>query len=864
MFYKLDELRALVSATKPAFICVTESWLTSDISDDLVRIRGYEAFRNDRCDDPSDTRRGGGTIIYCSSSLRASVVCVPQSCHKPHGIECNFIKFTDFDSSLAFMFCLYIPPNLNSETFAAVQDYIVNCLDYVLNTFPEASLYVCGDFNRYDMSFFDDQFNLSNIVSLPTFGNNVLDKFFCFQHVANYFSVKTAPPLGSAIFAHNIVFVSRHGSKINEKLSPQKVFDLRESNVSAFRKKIAAADWSFLLKSHDIYECIYSFYDILQESLSIIPVSYVYVTPKTKPWITPVIIDLINKRWAAYKAKNFSLYNHYKAKVKTEIIKSKKIWCNRMCKSSKGIWSIVNDVRGKDNVHSSHSLFSLFSDPVNAVETINLNFSRFFTESDSFPLLPVNHQENFEICSERSIFDLLINLRTDKACGSDGVNPIFLKTCADVICRPLSHLINLSFQQGVFPNVWKMADVCPIPKSRPVNIDQLRPISLLPTVSKICERSILNKFSESLLNFYDNCQFAYRPKSSTTCALVTLHETVLDFLDNIDVGAVRVITFDMSRAFDRIPHHMLLSCLSSLDMCHCNLFVNWTNSYLSNRQQRIKLGNFKSSPSHVSSGVPQGSILGPILFAIYFSSYKPSDVKIRVIKYADDITFIVPVYKTSFDDMSRTNAVVLSFEKWCENHGMSINFTKTKVLNVNFSHSPLLAIRAFDNVRVLKILGLHFNAKLTWLDHFNFVTRKASPRLYILRILKPLLSHDNLVIVFYALVQSILDYASSLFINAPAYLESKFLSICKRAFRVIHGHDVKSCNECDILNFHSRRKFLAMKLFDDALSSHAHVLHNLLPPFSHRSNRLVLPFARTKRKSDGFVFTCSKLYNERL
>ena len=256
--------------------------------------------------------------------------------------------------------------------------------------------------------------------------------------------------------------------------------------------------------------------------------------------------------------------------MKTEIIKSKKICCDKMCKSCKGVWSVVNNVRGKDDVRSSDDLFSLFSDPVTAVETINSNFSRFFTKSDNFPLLPINREKKIDICSDRSIFNLLSSLKTDKACGSDGVNPIFLKVCADILCQPVSHLINLSFKQGVFPTAWKVADVCPVPKSRPVDKDQLRPISLLPTVSKVCEKSILNVFSENLLHHYDNYQFAYRPKSSTTCALITIHDAVINFLDDINVGAVRVITFDMSRAFDRISHHMLLSYLSTLDMPHRN------------------------------------------------------------------------------------------------------------------------------------------------------------------------------------------------------------------------------------------------------------------------------------------------------
>ena len=371
-------------------------------------------------------------------------------------------------------------------------------------------------------------------------------------------------------------------------------------------------------------------------------------------------------------------------------------------------------------------------------------------------------------------------------------------------------------------------------------------------------------YSESLLRYYDNCQFAYRPKSSTTCALISIHEMLLNFLDDVNVGAVRMIAFDMSRAFDRIPHDMLLSCLSSLDVPSCNYFVNWINSYLSNRQQRVKLGNFKSSTSRVCSGVPQGSILGPLLFSIYFSSYKPFDVKSRSVKYADDVTLIVPVYKNFFDDMSVINAEVKFFESWCKSHKMSINLTKTKVLNINFSNNPLNPLPIFDNVSVIKVLGLYFNRKLTWSDHFNFVVKKASSRLYVLRVLKPLLNHDELVVVFYALIQSVLDYASSLFLNTQVYLNSKFVSLCKRAFRIIHGHAVYTCNTCNILDVQSRRQLLAMKLFNDALSSSAHVLHNLLPRVSNRSNRLILPHARTKRKIDGFVFTCSKLYNENL
>ena len=193
IFYKFDELCALVSGTKPSIICITESWLTPDVSSDLLIIFGYILFRNDRQDDSSDTRRGGGTLVYVHLSLCPALVDVPFHLCKPRGIECTIVKFNDIESSLAFMLCLYVPPGLRSDSFQAVKQFIIDCLDCFLCEKPNATLYLCGDFNRYDMSFLDDHFNLTNIVSTPTFGNAVLDKFFCAEAATDTFSVTVGP-----------------------------------------------------------------------------------------------------------------------------------------------------------------------------------------------------------------------------------------------------------------------------------------------------------------------------------------------------------------------------------------------------------------------------------------------------------------------------------------------------------------------------------------------------------------------------------------------------------------------------------------------------------------------------------------------
>jgi len=364
-----------VSATKPSFICVTESWLTPEISDAMIQITGYSFFRNDRRESSTDRRRGGGTITYASLCLRASPIVFPTCYIKPSGIECNFVKFVDFDHRLAYLLCLYIPPGLKSDVFLDLKQYVIDCLDYILSTNPEAILFICGDFNQYDLSFLFTHFELSNIVNLPTFGNNTLDKFFCQELLSQSFSVETAPPLGNAVHAHNIVFISRNVQPKHNSFHLQKVYDLRESHVSAFRRRIVSADWSSLLLCNDVQQCVDYFYDIFNYSLSVIPISFVKITPKTKARISPVIIDLINKRWSAYRAKNFPVFDNYKRKVKSEILKSKRLWSQKMCNSPKGFWSVVSDVSGKA-VHSPNEITSLFDNPTCAAESVNLDFCK--------------------------------------------------------------------------------------------------------------------------------------------------------------------------------------------------------------------------------------------------------------------------------------------------------------------------------------------------------------------------------------------------------------------------------------------------------------------------------------------------------
>ena len=870
LLYKMDEMRALVTILKPTFICITETWLTPDITSDLVSIPGYTIFRNDRRDDTSDNRRGGGTLIFASYAVRPVNVdtdfkSVPN-CHtrveKPRGIECNLIKF--YDPNISYLMCIYIPPALSAETFSLFENYIVNIFDYLLNDTPNADIFVSGDLNRYDFSFLTRLFDVSNIVKEPTFGNAILDKFYCNSGLLNTFNAKCIPPLGVTLHSHKIVLVSKNITKNRNGVHLQRVLDLRKSHMTAFRNSLLRADWSPLYSSKDPETSTAHLYNILSQAMSKIPVSYVKFKNSTKPWITPVLLDLINKRWFAYRNKNFQLYRHYRDKVKEEIIKSKKIWSANMCRTYKGVWSVVNDTRGTKSKTSVDQIVSLFSSPLEAAESVNAVFMKSFVTSHSYTRSSIETDSVPDICDKDAVFSLLSSLKTNKSPGSDGIYPTLLKASADVISKPLSYIFNLSFSRGIVPAVWKLADICPIPKVTPVVRDKFRPISLLPVMAKLLEEVVLRQYRAEFVGFYDSAQFAYRPLSSTVCALVHFHDDILKYLEDPEVVALRVLCFDMTHAFDCVPHDLLLKRISQLPFTHVEALVNWLHSYLYGRRQQVKLGCTRSSIVNVTSGVPQGSLLGPYLFALYMSTYTPVNPNVRVMKYADDISLLIPVYRNNPNDTHQPLSEVSMFQSWCDKYHMLINHEKTKVMHVNFSKVPVQCLQDYETVTHVKILGLIFNCKLTWSNHFDYIIACISKRLYVLRILKCVLTHDQLVIVYNSIVRSLFDYASPVFLNPGSLQESRLNQVCKRAFKIIHGFDSHNCERCDFFNIHERRQYLALRLFRNALANPDHVLHSILPRISHRSKRLILPHVTTSRRLNGFVFSCATMHNSSL
>ena len=576
------------------------------------------------------------------------------------------------------------------------------------------------------------------------------------------------------------------------------------------------------------------------------------MTAKDKPWMTPLLKDLITQRWNAFRSKNFVEYNRLKKKCKDYLTSCKKSWYEREKMVSRNPWAVVKEARGKGSVNSLKSLVSQFPDSKTGTDAINEQLSKNFTKAKGFNLA-INDDDWCPLIDTSTVCNFLENIQSKKATGSDGIPNRFYKIAAPFICEPLCHIINTSVFERKVPSAFKQCLVSPIPKSTPADIDNLRPITLLSVPNKLLEHHVLSSVKPLILPLFPSTQFAYKPKSDTTSALISIHDYLTSQLDKSNVNACILISYDFSKAFDSVSHEILLTKLLKLNLP--SGFVIWLRSYLTNRTQRTRVLNVISSPCQVTSGTPQGSLLAPYLFVLYCQDIKPLCNNTHISVYADDISEIVCLYSGETIN-AFVNRIIAEFEhivSWSHDHDMSVNKTKTKGMVVpkrgQNIHADMLPL-PFSIVNELKLLGVIFSPNLSWYPHFTSLYCRCSKRLYILRVLKTTLSHDDLWLVYDSLIDSLLLYAAPLFGELSAGSTSVAARIFRRARKIICPKYCCCSFSSDDRHFSRRHK--ALLTFKLKACAPDHPLREIMPICSNRSGRLIVPCAKTNRRRNCF------------
>ena len=360
------------------------------------------------------------------------------------------------------------------------------------------------------------------------------------------------------------------------------------------------------------------------------------------------------------------------------------------------------------------------------------------------------------------------------------------------MCEPtLIHCI----RSGKFPTSWKLAKVNPLYKGGAKDgINNYRPISILPTLSKLIEKFI-QKHLMAYLNSFDvlhKYQSGFRSGHSTETALILMTE---GWSKAINEGKfVGTIMIDFRKAFDLVDHDLLLKKLSYYK-CGSN-FINLMKSYLKNRTQVVSVNGTKSNTAEISSGVPQGSILGPLLFLIFINdlplvlSGKVSSTDM----YADDTT-IYDIQADMGTLRSNLQESLTILQKWCKQNGMLLNTEKTKVMLISTRQKRIrldtrLLSLTYNEIDLQlttggKILGVYIDENFQWNNHFQFVCKKVSSYIWLLSRIKSYLSLEHRSLFYKAYIQPHFNYCNIIWGNSTNSNVSRLTKLQRRVCKII-------------------------------------------------------------------------------
>ena len=409
--------------------------------------------------------------------------------------------------------------------------------------------------------------------------------------------------------------------------------------------------------------------------------------------------------------------------------------------------------------------------------------------SPSFNQIPPDKLESISI-SAYEVEDILKTLKTGKAAGPDSIDNRLLKEFARPLSAPLIDLFIFSLSTGKVPSLWTQANVTPVfKKNDPSDVPNYRPISLLNTIGKVLVK-IIHKYIYNFLKEHqviNTLQSGFIPGDSTVNQLVDIYNNFCQALD--DGKEVRAIFCDISKAFDRVWHKGLLFKLHSVGIS--GSLLQWFADYLYNRKQRVVIPGVTSNWSSVEAGVPQGSILGPLLFLLYINDIVES-INSSIRLFADDTTLYI-IVDNPLHAANQLNSDLSRIHQWATNWLVTFNPSKSKSIifsrkrnkpnypNVVMDQQPIQEVNSH------KHLVLILSSDCTWHDHLEYIKSKAWTRINVMRKLKFKLDRRSLQIIYFTFIRPILEYADVVWKNCTQYEINDLEKIQNEAARIVTG-----------------------------------------------------------------------------
>ena len=800
-----------LTATDSLCVEIKEYYLKKHHFDSTFVIPGYTLFRRDR-----KGRKGGGVAVYSKDNMNSQIVTTIVDDREEY--EALWVRARCGDRD--FYFCaVYHPPRPLYDT-SLFKAYLTMNIDNLMSFEPSASIVIGGDFNQITNDEVCLDTGLISLISTPTRGNSILDKVFVSGDISPYFSVKVIK--STVKTDHSTIFIS-NGDVIINRVKCKRVVNYRSkapSQHAAFLLNARNITFSDVYDSGNAQDCADRFYSTVNFLLdTYYPIKTVTLTDKDPQYITPEVKTLLRRKNVLMHQGKFEEASSLALKIGKLITRHNASKLSHINPKT-GTGDLWEEVRRLTSCKTRKQTCppNITSSMLNAHYANVSNDPNYSPPSPKYTCSSPSSQ-----VSEFEVFRLLDNLRPT-ATGPDNIPFWFLRVAAPILSAPLTFLVNLSFTQSKVPLQWKSAIIHPVPKiPNPTTASDLRPISVLPVLSRLTERVLVRNFIQPAMLHVppplriDN-QFAYRPTSSTTGALIAILDKISELLKSNDY--VFCVTFDYSKAFDTLSHSSVASKLAKLDLPD-NAY-NWVIDYLEGRNHCTILDGKSSSLLTINASVVQGSVLGPNLFNINSTELITKSAQNFYFKYADDAYLIVPS-----SNLHTLNDELSHHETWAKSCNLKFNANKTAeiVFRARAKLPEPPANLGVQRVPSIKVLGVLMDNKLNFQEHVSTTIAACSSSLFALRVTRQYgLSEEMLQNVFKVAVLSKLMYASPAWSGFMSKsLLDRFEAFLRRAVKF--GYYKTSDPKASDLLLKAD-----LGLFNKILHNEHHVLNFLLPP----------------------------------
>ena len=873
------------------------------------------------------TRKGGGTAIYVRNSLPFYHLTTLEN----DDIEAVWTKIRINNACVIVCSC-YLPPKASAEKQIRFLDYLSETVSQAQEHLPTAVV-VAGDMNGGNcwlpenapkhtpvtsfekrLKILSEELDLTQLIRTPTRiseGTQNLRDLVLIDKPDNVSSSGILPIFSKLDHTPVFVTLSLQHFRTTEK-SRINVWDYKNTDIDFFVQILSQTNWD-AIANKDLDEAVHMLTSTLLDAATRCIPTKIIRPKQEKPWVTSELRQAMRKRdrlfklarsrqtehdWSRWRAQR-NIVTSLNRKLKQGNLRRKVALLLENRKDPFRYHTILKSITGfrrnetippliegetisNDDASKAGAFNSYFcaQTEISLTETQEEYLANYVTTQPEVP----NHLHSIEI-NPNEVLRAINGLDASKACGPDKLPTKIIKMTATYIAEPLSKIFNKSLEEGKYPSAWKNATVKPVFKGRgsPSEIKNYRPISLLPCLSKIFEKIVFSRIYHHITyhSLLTDKQSGYRQGHNTQLQLVYLVDKLYKSLD--DGNDFTMIYLDISRYFERIWHAGLLAkCEKEFGIR--GALLKWLSSYLSERNQTVQVGHQKSSPLYLKAGVPQGSVLGPLLAIMYLNGlnektsndmlYFADDSSLHASHTADNIHHVEAKLQRDLD-------IIYDYgTKWA----ITFNASKTTQQTFTKRRSTQVPYLLFDNMKIPleeshKHLGLTLSTDLKFKTHVNNTLLKFNRTLSPLYSIASYIPRTTLLNIYYVYVQPHLDYCDSLYdAHLTEYDNARLEKAQLRAAKLITGTPRRTSSEALLqelgwCKLRKRRQVHKIQLYHK-LKFHPLVpeyLKSIIPnprsadidrPLRNMHNIITVPNARTTSYATSFIPSTTRLWNE--